>query len=239
MAFYSEYGRAMGAWADVELAMYQVARQFFPDGMPRNMLGVGFAGIQGFRSKRLFVEAAVKRGLGGIKAPPITRNAWKELVARLDAKSGERNDLAHFVVFTFEKARPGRRFALCPHVTRKGTPHDQPPPGSYSLKKLIRVRREFDDLQIDLMNFLLHLYRAPPDKLLARSVQRPDHLPTTQQIADQMLEALGHPRVSAAEKKRRQDAENAAASLKVPLNLSADTTETKVTKVIPPDGGKK
>jgi hypothetical protein len=118
------------------------------------MLGVGFAEIQGFRSKRLFVEAAVKRGLAAINAPAIMRNAWTDLLARLDSKSGERNDLAHFLVNTYETAKVGRRFALCPWTVKKNTPKDQPPPGSYSVKKLIRVRRECDDLKVDLLNFL-------------------------------------------------------------------------------------
>lgn len=105
-------------------------------------------------------------------------------------------------VTTFETNTVGRRFALCPWTARKGLPKDEPPPGSYTLKKLIRVRREFDDLQIDLLNFLLHLANAPRNKLLARSALRPDDLPTTQQIVAQMLEALGHRLLSARERKR-------------------------------------
>src|SRR4051812_5504534 len=112
LAFYSEYGRAMGAWADVEQQMYEVAKAFYRDTPARYMLGVGFAGIQGFRSKRMFVEASVNRGLFLIGAKKEIFTDWAELLARLDSKSGERNDLAHYVVTTFESNTEGRRFAL-------------------------------------------------------------------------------------------------------------------------------
>jgi hypothetical protein len=79
------------------------------------------------------------------------------------------------------------------------------------LKDIIRIKREFDDLRIDLWNLYLRLGGSQAQ--ISRSAQRPEDLPTLEQIAAQIHEALGHPQQSARERRRMEDEKNAEASL--------------------------
>jgi hypothetical protein len=234
LAYYAEYGRALAAWTDVEAVLGYVANVFFEEGMPRNMVNLGVTGIQGFHSKLQFVNLVVIRGLAGITVVnqrgtrvgdgrALFQAAWKALVDRADTLSGQRNHLAHYVTSKFpESPKEGRRIALCPWRGPKGTPKDKPPKGSYTVKKLICTRRSFERLSFDLVNFVNRLCKNPEQPALSGKPE--DDLPTTQQIADEMHEALGHARVSAKEKRRRESEANALSSLETEIHVKPAET---------------
>lgn len=224
LAFFAEYGTAMGTWTNFEQAMYAIAANLFPEGMPRNMLGIGFTGIQGFQSKRLFVERCVTRAIIRLPNKQEMHAAWAELMAEADRLSHKRNHLAHYLTIAFPENEEGRRIALCPWYAKKSDPKDKPTSDSYCVKELIRTRREFVVLVVDTLNFGFRLQGLP--KQLARPAPPQDDLPTIQQIVDQMHEELGHPRQSAKERKRAEDEKNAAASLTMEVlrNVEPETT---------------
>ena len=82
------------------------------------------------------------------------------------------------------------------------------------------MQREFFRLDIDLQNFVRYLCGL---KQLERPGEPEVDLPTMQQTIDQIHAALGHPRVSAKERKRLEDEKNAAASLE---NMNVERTKT-------------
>lgn len=220
VAYYIEYGEALAAWVHVENALSLVAKLFFDEGMPRNMIAIGLTGIQGFHSKLQFVDRCVTRGIAPRKDGPTLQEVWNELVVDLDSLSSKRNHLAHYLTMPFEKNKTeGRRIALCPWVIQKGTDKTQPPAGSYCVVDLIRTHREFSEMNVRLLNFCYQLVGS--QERLERSVKPEDSLPTIQQIVDQIHEELGHRRVSAKEKKRDENARNAAASLAIHAALNA------------------
>src|SRR5687767_10906350 len=92
LAYYNEYGRAMAAWTELEEVVGVLCSIFYPEGMPRNMLGMGLTGIQGFHSKLQFVNRSVTRGIAG--AGKVTNERWEDLVFQLDELSAKRNSLA-------------------------------------------------------------------------------------------------------------------------------------------------
>jgi hypothetical protein len=209
LAYYNEYGRALAAWTQLEHVMYTVASLFYPEGMPRNMLGMGFTGIQGFSSKLHFADRSVTRGMAG--GDKVIKDRWASIVDELGTLSSKRNHLAHWPTDTYESNTEGRRIALRPWDVPKSSPKDQPPPRAYCVKDLIRTRREFLRAINHLANFVLHLAQQP--ELPEEFAKPEDDLPTIQEIVDQMNAELGHPRQSAKARKREQDAVNAAASL--------------------------
>jgi hypothetical protein len=227
MAYYVHYGKVMAAWGYVEQALYLIVSVFFPEGMPRHMLGMGFTGIQGFHSKRQFAERAVTRGIANIENGAQLHARWAEILAEVDTVTTKRNHLAHFTTKAFESNQTeGRRIALCPLSAPKKWPKDQPPPGSYCVRELIRTRREFEDVNNQLLNFAFQLLGQPTP--IEQSAQPEEDLPTIQQIVDRMHEELGHRRVSARERKREQDARNAAASLEIHASLDATEEDDSV-----------
>ena len=69
IAFHSELGRALAAWADIEARLLDaVLRCFSTDenGMfARRAVAMGFVSLQGFKNKLLFTGATFQRALSG------------------------------------------------------------------------------------------------------------------------------------------------------------------------------
>ena len=201
---------AFASWANVEASMYLVASYCFPKSH-RHILGMGFTGIEGFRSKKQFTDRAVTRKYVG------TRHIkdWEKLCDELGTQSEIRNKLAHNKTRVFPTNTEGRRWAICPWTMPKGTNKTKPPPKSYCLIDIFKFSNEFYALHVRLNNFAARIARKKAPFL--KVDERPLHPPTIRQIANQIHARLGHPQLSSRERQRLENERDVAASLKIPI----------------------
>ena len=224
--FYRELGLAMAQWSQVERALYLLASLCFSPN-DRHIFGMGFVGIEGFRSKLQFTDKAVTRTIAGRKIAA----EWPDLFERVSTQSGMRNKLAHNQIRQFLSANEGRRWAVSPWYAPKGTDKTKPAPGSLCVIEIIKVRLEFAALTIALRNFAARACKL--QEPFPKSDERPPDPPTIHQITRQIHEELGHPQKSSREKRLEESALNAAASLLISEEKD-DGTETENTLNPPP-----
>lgn len=206
VAFFHTLGLALAEWTNVERGLFHVlAVCFKPD--DQQVLGVGFVGMEGFRTKLQFADRAIKRRISGSRFS----EQWAKLYDNLEGHGGTRNKLAHFRHKEYPSNNPGQRIAIAPWITAKGLNPNKPPPGSLCVRNIARARLEFFAISRALSNFSARLTQRPEpfpksDELIVGP-------PTIQQLNNQIHEALGHQQKSSREKRRDQDIRNAAASL--------------------------
>jgi hypothetical protein len=185
--FYLEIGSALTGWANVEYALFQVLAGGFENDLNRRALGVGFFTLEGARAKREFAEATVGRVIAGHPLRP----QWIQLIERIRSATTARNHLAHWKVMMYERASPGRRYALEHWIQPKRKPLTsvpRPRPGALCLRDIVKVRLEFMALRCALENFHARLARAKEP--YPAFDEQPRNLPQIGQLRRQMLATL-------------------------------------------------
>jgi len=209
VAYFYALGRALAAWSRLEAKLFKAAVACFHE-ENHPSLAVGFVKIQGFRNKLSFADGTITRAFHGTEFV----EEWTAIFDKVRSASYKRNDLAHFQSGEFPLNEEGRRWALCPWITRKGRDKTKPPDNSYCVRDLVILELEFNALTVQIANFAA---RARGQKEpFPKSDEQPDNPPTIQQIARLIHAELGHPQKSSREKRLEDDEKNAAASLLAP-----------------------
>lgn len=204
--FHFEHSVAITQWAALEQSLFRVVAKCFNEG-DINVLALGFVSIENFRSKLQFADRTIMR-----KHINTQHGAdWKSLYNRLKSSSTQRNNLVHYPQMAYPHNTAGRRYALIPWVNEKHQNRAIPPKGSLCIKEIIKVRYEFFAINLSLANFGCRL--SGIKEQFPKSSEQAMHPPTILQLKNQMHELLGHPQKSSREKRKEQDAANAAASL--------------------------
>jgi hypothetical protein len=205
IAYFHQVGQAITAWATVEWALFAVLSACFDEGKHRNITGMGFMQIEGFRAKLLFTDGAVRRYLVG---NPLAEE-W------LKTQSGMRNKMVHYQTQFFARNTEGRRVALCPWTAPKKRDRTKPTPGSLCTVDIAKARREFMAVRAQAQNFASRL--CGQTEPFAKSDEQARPHPTMQQILRHIDSVLGHQQQSSREKRLEEDERNALASLLHPI----------------------
>jgi hypothetical protein len=217
VAFYYELGVTISQWAMVEVALLWCVTACLKHESEHKAVALGFMSIENFRSKLDFAEAQVGRTLVGTNK----YREWVALVDKVRRASTKRNKLVHRQVQIFTENKAGRRWLLVPTIFRKtkksksGEPED-----SIGVMNIIHYRYDFASCYVALASFSASLrgQRAT----FPISLEPPKGPQSIRNVARRIHEVLGHPQKSSRQKRREQDAANAAASLQTPLG-----TDTK------------
>lgn len=187
--FNHELGWALGQWAWVEYAMFEVLSTCVqPDQV--SALGKGLFSIENNRSKLAFVDAIMDSAC----SQKPQSGEWASLHKRLSRLAVKRNELAHQVLNIIPTLPAGRRIALEPWVFKPSkfknrTP--QHPPGSICIRDVAEIGLQFYALRCALTNFAARLAGK-------KEPQPKDHeqlagQPTLQQIRDRIHAGLQPP----------------------------------------------
>ncbi len=153
---------------------------------------------------------------------------------RLRNQGAMRNRLVHYQTKFFLKNEEGRRIALCPWAAPKNRDREKPPPNALLISDIVKARLEFAALVAVLGNFSFRVAGLPVAPF-PKSDEQASSPPTAHQLVRRIHEALGHPQKSSKEKRREEEAKNAAASLKIEIpevkveidgNEPSDQTQT-------------
>lgn len=214
IAFMSQLGEAMTSWAVVEFDVMQMLSVCFKgDDENLEAVCIGLVSLEGFRAKLGFVHAVATT-----KLPAEHVENWIDLADRARTQSSSRNKIVHLPVGMYESARAGRRVVLNSLVSaeqgvnkpRRGAPKPLPP--ALGINDLIKITEEFAALSCALQNFAARVTGQPEPH--SKSAERASHHMTATDRLRQIHAELGHTQQSSREKRRLQDAENAAASLR-------------------------
>jgi len=148
IGFYCELGRAITAWAHVELSLSWVVSACFTK---HNAVQTahGFSSIESFRSKLQFADRVFKSR----HWPQKHMKKWDELYAQMEKQARLRNKLAHYSHMGYPTAKPGRREALLPRFIapekhRQRVP--SPPPEALCIRDIVHARHKFTALAFSL-----------------------------------------------------------------------------------------
>lgn len=186
IAFYFELGRAISAWADVERALFQIYISCFTK-HNYDPAGLTFFSIENFRSKMKAVDTTFRTKFDGTHHVAD----WDSIYKRLERHSSFRNHLVHYHTRSYDHAKPGRRMALIPTLSkaprfRQKVP--KPPDGSMFLRDIVTSRYQFTALAHGLE---LLFYRAKKWKTqLPTSLAQADDAPTMAQLTRQISTML-------------------------------------------------
>ena len=155
VCFYSELGGAISQWAHVEIGLYWIALRAI-DIKKSKIIGPSFFAIENFRSKIAFVDAAFQAEFGDGKFA----EEWADLRDKIIALSTTRNHLVHYAVLVIPNAKPGRRYALHPRISKPGdiktkispSAAPSPPVGSLFVRDIYRAARQFSSASNRLLN---------------------------------------------------------------------------------------
>jgi hypothetical protein len=211
VTFQYELGRAIAHWGYVEFHVLQTALMCVsvPD---RQALAIGYLSVENFRSKVALCDNLVRHRFGK------SQHLEKWLTARelIDECAGKRNKIAHGWQKLYVHNVSGRRWAICPIQHNNGQllnlDGKKPPTGAVCLRDLVRIRLEFHALTARLVNVRELLCRNRT--LFPESDEQPKGPPTIQHINAQIRAEFGLPYLSSREKRRLEDAKNAASSLR-------------------------
>lgn len=212
--FHFRLGVAITQWANIEHQLRNVLYSVYEDRWKnREALGIGLFSLEGFRAKLAFSNGVIKRKLAHSKPQHIP--AWEELFLDAREYSQHRNSLAHWPMQRYWDASPGRRLCLVPWVIPKPSEGSKEPPADalYTCE-IFKFSNMFLALSRRLENFRFRICDEPePHQESDIQVQNPPPFAT---IARQTIEVLAPQPLSKKEKERLRDAENAAASLRIP-----------------------
>lgn len=212
--FHFRLGVAITQWANVEDQLRNVLYSVYEDRWKnREALGIGLFSLEGFRAKLAFSNGVMRRKLAHSKPQHIP--AWEELCVGAREYSQHRNSLAHWPMQRYWDASPGRRLCLVPWVIPKPPEGSKEPPADalYTCE-IFKFSNMFLALARRLENFRFRICDEPePHQESDVQVQNPPPFAT---IALQTIEVLAPRPQSKKEKERLRDAENAAASLRIP-----------------------
>lgn len=221
--FFHELGIAMAAWAIAESGIFHILMHCVPS-EARAVTGVAFARLTGLSPKLQFVNGAMER-IFGEGSPGYAE--WGIVLQDIRDESGKRNNLAHWVPEVYEAAPVGKRVVLRHWVVNKGGGRRQgmPPDGALSIHEIVSYRASFVALGLRLTNYedrlLQRKERAP------KSGEQPQNPPPIRTLRLQMHAALGHQHESSIERRRREDADNAAKSLEIPMPPNEDIEDAE------------
>lgn len=211
ICFYYELGLAMTQWSHVENDLCTLALSFCHDG-DRNAMALGFFSIENFRSKLAFTNAIVEKKLS--EQSSAHAQEWDGLRKRVSDVSANRNRLAHRTVRIYPQNGEARRYALIPWIRMKpktNKERNKPPPGSLFVRDINRIRLEFFALVCTLSNFRDRVHGRTVT--FPKATEIPKDPMTNTEIVNFVRVAFGNPKLSAKEKRKLVDAENAKASL--------------------------
>jgi hypothetical protein len=216
LVFTSLIGEAITSWALVERGLNDVVVSFVNND-DRDSISIGFFKLEGFKAKLIFADGVVTSKLAAEHFED-----WTRLVKRLDTKSKSRNRIAHFPVGMDGQEDAGRRVTLRPWtILAPVNPKDRPPQRTIIVASdLLKIVEEFVALSNALENFAARVRGQPEPH--PKSAEQATHQMTIQTRLRRIHAELGHPRQSLREKRIRESAENAAASLRNPIKGNPD-----------------
>jgi hypothetical protein len=185
--FYYLVGLAISNWATVEASMLRFLLGGFKDQIHHSAIGVAFYALEGARAKREFTEAFVNRALLGHPR----KAEWTKLIERVKQATDKRNNLAHWQMQFYEKARPGRRYALEHPVQNKKRPKTKVPlprPGALCVREIFKIHAEFMALHYAFSNF--HARLLGEKEPFSTSAELPSNPPQIGRLRRLMLETL-------------------------------------------------
>jgi hypothetical protein len=189
VAFYYELGRAITAWAHVELALFWVVSTCFTK-HDNGRAAIGFFSIENFRAKLQFADHVFAAKHGGTKHV----KTWTGFVAKMRKLSKRRNKLAHLCVIGYPLAPAGRRWALIPRIQKNPRPQDrpgEPPPDAMCICDVHHAGRQFSALAFALEAFYYRIVRKPNP--LPESFARAGDPPTIHNLTPRIRAALYGP----------------------------------------------
>ena len=174
LAFYSEIGRAITQWSNVEFTLSWIVSECF-HGKDAEKSVAGFRSIENFRSKLQYVDTVVVTQ----DLSKIEEEKWAKLLDRAGTTSTKRNQLAHHWVLNDLEQKAGRRIMLLP-IRPKKTGGRQKYPNAVCLRDVVSYRLEFVALMRALENFRSRL--CGRKELFAESLEQPQRPPTIAKI---------------------------------------------------------
>jgi hypothetical protein len=187
--FNHELGWALGQWAWIEFAMFQVVSTCVTQDQTAG-LGKGIFSIENNRSRIAFVDAVMDHSWAG----SLHFTEWSGLHKRLTKAAAERNRLAHNILNTIPTLQVGRRIALEPWIykapKRKGKV-PQHPPDSLCLRDVAAIGLKFYALRCSLTNYAARVSGRPEPQ--PKDHEQLANHPTLQQIRARIRAGLAPP----------------------------------------------
>ena len=192
LALHWQLGSAITSWAEIEGGIAQVLLSITRDPVA---VGVGFLGIENFRSKLKFADSIVELKL---KKKPELLSKWRELRERIERSSWRRNKIAHCILWPDIANKAGRRYSLVdwlsPRVKNvRQKVEDRPLKGALYLKDVSDIKTEFSALAVDLSNFLVLIVADQQKVQPPAIVSQPKNRTTIHTIGVQIRAALELP----------------------------------------------
>lgn len=210
-SFKYELGNAIAHWGYVEYHVLQIAL-LCVSAADRQALAIGYHSVENFRSKVALCDNLVRHRFG--KSPHFAK--WLTARKLIDVSAGNRNKIAHGWQKLYVHNVAGRRWAICPIHHSNGQllnlDGKKPPTGAVCLRELIKIRLEFHALTARLVNVRELFSRNRT--IFPESHEQASSPPTIRHIGAQIRAELGLPYLSSLEKRKLEDAKNAAASLR-------------------------
>lgn len=144
--FHYALGIAISQWSHVEATIGDIVINLFKNAdLSAEAIAVGYYSAEGFRVKLKLADEIVKRKLHD--SPHLVE--WDGLVQKARTCSGERNNLAHWMVRTYPQMQPGKRVVLSPWIREKpktDAERARPPNGAKRIMDLVVCAEEFGKL---------------------------------------------------------------------------------------------
>lgn len=185
-AFIHALGSAITQWAYAESGLFWILGTCYADSSLRSLAPTYFS-IENFRSKLAAVDNTFQKKF--VDSPLL--KDWKGLVKRGRTLSQGRNKLAHYPLQMFIDFKPGQRYLLVPRLDKPGKKQGRGqnrPPESLCLRDIEGIRAEIVCYSNALTNF--HARVRGNQEPFPKSAEQAGRLPTIQQLARQMREAL-------------------------------------------------